>query len=185
MTDSSAGTNRPDLPARWPVQFGRHVVRMLCTAFDPLPKEHAVSASFRALPLLLGMVVLFSLFRYSHGLLKFLLESPFIDFAHYYTYAKVVALGLNPFDAQAVAQVDAALNIRRAGAAPNYPPLFYLLMQPWVHLPFRAAAIGWLLASQACLALVLWFCIHRYGEASPLQNSIEFMTTMSHRYTRL
>jgi hypothetical protein len=44
-------------------------------------------------------------------------EAPFIDFAHYYTYASIVRLGQNPFDPQAVTQLDALLAIRRAGAA--------------------------------------------------------------------
>jgi len=129
----------------------------------------------------LAVLIGFSLFQYLHDLVKFAVESPFIDFAHYYTYAKVVSLGLNPFDAQAVAQVDASLNIRRAGAAANYPPLFYLFMQPWASLPFRAAAIGWLLASQACLVLVLWFCIHRYGEASPLQVAVAVFVVLNYQ----
>jgi hypothetical protein len=131
--------------------------------------------------LLLAVIVAFSLFRYGHDLAKLLVHALFIDFAHYYTYATVVSLGLNPFDPQAVGTVDAMLGLRRAGAAANYPPLFYLFMQPWVHLPFRSAAIGWLLAGQACLVLVLWFCIHRYGEASPLQVAVAVFVMLNYQ----
>jgi hypothetical protein len=109
------------------------------------------------------LVVSFSFVRYLHDVAKLLLESSFIDFAHYYTYAVVVRLGQNPFDPQAVSQVDALLAIRRAGSAANYPPLFYLLMQPWVLVPFRGAVILWLLASQACLFGALALCVRRFG----------------------
>lgn len=150
-------------------------------AIEPQAAERSARSGTHALLLLLVVVVLFSLFRYGHDLVKLLVEAPFIDFAHYYTYATVVSLGMNPFDPQAVGTVDAMLNLRRAGAAANYPPLFYLLMQPWVHLPFRAAAIGWLLASQACLVLVLWFCIHRYGEASPTQVAVALFVMLNYQ----
>ncbi len=137
-------------------------------ASDTPQAEKASGSGAGALPLLLALVILFSLFRYLHGLAKLLAEAPFIDFAHYYTYTTVVARGLNPFDPHAVAQVDSALGIRRAGAAANYPPLFYLLMQPWVLLPFRPAAVAWFLASQACLVATLWLCLRRFASASPV-----------------
>ena len=123
----------------------------------------------QAVSLLLTLVVVFSLFRYVHDLAKLLLEAPFIDFAHYYTYATVVRRGLDPFDPQAVASVDDLLRIRRAGAAANYPPLFYLLMQPWTLLPFRPAAVTWLLASQALLVAALGFCRRSFASASPVR----------------
>jgi hypothetical protein len=150
-------------------------------AIKPSTAERSARPGTHALLLLLAVVVLFSLFRYGHDLVKILVEAPFIDFAHYYTYATVVSLGMNPFDPQAVGTVDAMLNLRRAGAAANYPPLFYLFMQPWVYLPFRPAAIGWLLASQACLVLMLWFCIHRHGEASPTQVAVALFVTLNYQ----
>ena len=122
----------------------------------------------KILLLFLALVVLSSAFQYAHDLAKLQMESRFIDFAHYYTYAKVVALGLNPFDAQAVAQVDAALNIRRAGAAPNYPPLFYLFMQPLVVLPFSWAVVAWGIVVQACLFATLALCFRRFQAVSTL-----------------
>jgi hypothetical protein len=109
------------------------------------------------------LAVAFALVQYLHALAVLLWDAPFIDFAHYYTYATVVRLGQNPFDPQTVAHVDSMLNIRRAGAAANYPPLFYLLMQPWTALPFRPAAALWLLAMQACLGGALALCIRRFG----------------------
>ena len=120
---------------------------------------------------LLLLVVLFSAVRYLHELVKFLVESPFIDFAHYYTYATVVALGLNPFDPQAVARVDELLQIRRAGSAANYPPLFYLLMQPWTVLPFRPAAVAWFFAGQACLLGFFIVCLRAYAPVAPVRTA--------------
>ena len=119
--------------------------------------------------LLLKLVVLFSLTRYLHDAVKIVLESSFIDFAHYYTYATLVAQGQNPFDPARVAEVDAALGLRRAGAAANYPPPFYLLMQPWVLLPFRAAGWAWFFAGQACLIGSLGLIRQRVPSASPVQ----------------
>jgi hypothetical protein len=112
--------------------------------------------------------VAFSLFRYLHTLAVVLWDAPFIDFAHYYTYATVVRLGQNPFDPEAVAQVDALLAIRRAGAAANYPPLFYVLMQPWTLMAFRPAAVAWLMTSQACLFGALAVCLRRFRPPSPV-----------------
>jgi hypothetical protein len=120
------------------------------------------------LSLCVALVVVFSLFRYLHTLAVLLWEAPFIDFAHYYTYATVVRLGQNPFDPEAVARVDALLAIRRAGAAANYPPLFYVLMQPWTLLPFRPAAVLWLIASQACLFGAVAVCLRRFVPPSPV-----------------
>src|SRR2546421_679819 len=78
----------------------------------------------------------FRALRSLHDPVKFLVEPPFKDFADYYPYATVVAMGLAPFDREAVPRVDALLHIRRAGSAANCPPLFYLFMQPWALLPF-------------------------------------------------
>lgn len=133
------------------------------------------------LSLCLALVVLFSLFRYLYMLAVLLWEAPFIDFAHYYTYATVVRLGHNPFDSQAVARVDGLLAIRRAGAAANYPPLFYALMQPWTLLAFRPAAVVWLLVSQVCLfgALALW--LRRFAPPSPVGVAVTLFVVFNHQ----
>jgi hypothetical protein len=118
--------------------------------------------------LFLALVVLFSLFRYLYTLAGLLWEAPFIDFAHYYTYATMVRLGRNPFDLEAVAQVDALLAIRRAGAGANYPPLFYALMLPWTVMGFRPAAVAWFFLSQACVFGALALCFRRFELPSPI-----------------
>ncbi len=116
--------------------------------------------------LLAALAVAFGLARYLHGLVKMVVESEFIDFAHYYTYAVVVAKGLDAFDPAAVTEVDRLLGLRRAAAPANYPPLFYLLMQPWTLLTFRPAAIVWLLLGQACLAGTLVLVLRRHPGVS-------------------
>lgn len=120
------------------------------------------------LSLCLALVVLFGLFRYLHMLALLLWEAPFIDFAHYYTYATVIRLGQDAFDPQAVARVDALLAIRRAGAAANYPPLFYVLMQPWALMAFRPAAVAWFALSQACVFGAFALCLRRFVPPSPV-----------------
>ena len=111
--------------------------------------------------LFVAMLMLLSGFHYLHSIVKYLLQSPFIDFAHYYTFSSIVALGQNPFDPQATAAMDAQLGIRRAMAAPNYPPMFYVLMQPWVRMPYDAAAAAWLLFNQACLLMAMALVLMR------------------------
>jgi hypothetical protein len=119
--------------------------------------------------LLIALVLSLSLARYLHTMVKLWMESPFIDFAHYYAYATVVAHGLNPFDPAAVAQMDGLLGFRRAGSPANYPPLFYLLMRPWTAISFPSAAAGWLLASHAFLLGSLLCCRRRFRSASALR----------------
>ena len=133
------------------------------------PGEATVRSGDEALKLFLYVVVLFSFFRYLHDLVKFLASSPFIDFAHYYTFATVVSLGLDPFDPQAVSRVDSMLNIRRAGSAANYPPLFYLIMQPWTLLPFHYAKVAWVFAGQVCLLGSFFVCFRQIAAASPVR----------------
>ncbi len=118
---------------------------------------------------LLLFVVLFGLLHYAHDIVAFALQAPFIDFAHYYTYATMVSQGLDPFDPQALAHVDQQLHIRRAGAAANYPPLFYLFMQPWAYLPFRQSSLLWLMVNQLCLVGALALVLRQCAPPSPVK----------------
>jgi len=127
----------------------------------------ALSSGVRALTILVVLVVALGFARYGGEVARLAADAPFIDFAHYYTYGTVVAERADPFDAAAVARVDAALGLRRAGAAANYPPLFYVLMQPWVLLPFKAAALAWLVAAQVALGASLVLTLRRVPAAHP------------------
>jgi len=86
-------------------------------------------------------------------------DSGFIDFAHYYAFAIHVEAGGDVFDPSVTARMSEVLGLRAAGAPLKYPPLFYVAMRPWTWLPFRAAALAWLVLGQALLlatgALVL------------------------------
>src|SRR2546428_2303114 len=114
---------------------------------------------------LLLLVVLFSAVRYLHDLVKFLVESPFIDFAHYYTYATVIVEGHSPLDTDAVKLVEARQNLRSAGVSALYSPLFYFVMGTWVHFPFRQAAVIWLFINQTCLVGACLLCFRRFTSA--------------------
>ena len=127
----------------------------------------ALSGGGRALALLFVLVIALGFARYGSEVARLAADAPFIDFAHYYTYATLVAERADPFDAAAVARADAALGLRRAGAAANYPPLFYVLMQPWVLLPFGAAALAWLVAAQVALGTSLVLALRRVPAAHP------------------
>jgi N-acetylglucosaminyl-diphospho-decaprenol L-rhamnosyltransferase len=126
-----------------------------------------LSGGARALAILFVLVVALGAARYGSEVARMAADAPFIDFAHYYTYATLVAEGANPFDPAAVARVDATLGLRRAGAAANYPPLFYVLMQPWVRLSFGAAALAWLVAAQLALGTSLVLALRRVPAAHP------------------
>ncbi|HUF93030.1 MAG TPA: glycosyltransferase family 87 protein, partial [Candidatus Limnocylindria bacterium] len=121
----------------------------------------------RAVAVLLTLAVALGVARYVHEVARLAADGLFIDFAHYYTYATLVAQGANPFDAQAVARVDAMLGVRRAGAAANYPPFFYLLMQPWLLLPIKAAALAWLAAAQVTVGAAVVLAMRRVPAAHP------------------
>jgi hypothetical protein len=118
---------------------------------EPMLADPSGCGDREAATLFVAILALLSGVHYAHEIVKNLIESPFIDFAHYYTFGNMVAMGQNPFDPQAIEAIDAQLKIRRAMAAPNYPPAFYLLMQPWVRAPFETAATAWLVFNQICL----------------------------------
>lgn len=129
--------------------------------------EHSLPFAAGAVALLLMLVILFSLFRYVHDLTKLLVESPFIDFAYYYTYATVVEEGHSPLDVDAVKLIDARLGLRRAGASGMYSPWFNFVMGLWTYLPFRQAVVVWVFVNQACLWSVWLLCLRRFEAATP------------------
>lgn len=137
--------------------------------------------SFRSLAVACLLVIGFSLFRYLHDVVKIVLESPFIDFAHYYTYTYLVEQGLNPFDPQAVAMADDVLKIRRAGAAANYPPFFYLLMQPWVWMPFHFSALVWSIVGQVSVIVAAGLCLSRWTTPNPLQLTAALFVALNYQ----
>lgn len=123
---------------------------------------------YQGLRLLLLVVVLFSLIRYLHDLVKVLALSPFIDFAHYYTRAIVVAEGYSPLDPDAIRQVDARMGLHSAGVSAMYSPWFYSVMGVWTHFPFRQAAMIWVSVNQACLWSAWLLCLRRIETATPV-----------------
>ena len=151
MTPVQAGGERSD----WLVGTWFEARLRSALSREPRPSLCSGPREEQAAVLLVALLLLLSGFHYLHSLVKYLVQSPFIDFAHYYTFGSIVALGQNPFDPLATAAMDAQLGIRRAMAAPNYPPLFYVLIQPWVRMPFDVAAAAWLLFNQACLLAAL------------------------------
>jgi GT2 family glycosyltransferase len=104
----------------------------------------------------LALIVALVAAIYAVDVARMAFDSPFIDFAHYYVFTLVVEAGGDVFDPAAVAPFDARLGLRRAGAPGNYPPLFYVLMQPWTAIPFRASALVWLALSQVLLLASAW-----------------------------
>jgi len=174
---------RLPIPTRWAFReraaANRACLRYVLEHNHQLADER--SPELRPTVLLVLLVLLFSGFSYLHDLIKVSLESPFIDFAHYYTYATVVAQGQDLFDPEAVARIDASLQIRRALSAANYPPLFYLLMQPWVLLPFRPAALAWLFFNQLCLMGALVLCFRHVPVPSPVGAVVALFVVLNYQ----
>jgi len=123
----------------------------------PVAGDHGDTVSVRDSPfgLFAGAVVALSLAQYGHEVVKAVVASPFIDFAHNYTFATAVALHLNPYDPAAAAEVDRLLGIRRASSLGTYLPTFYFFAQPLSWLALRPAAVVWCLLNQAALAAAL------------------------------
>ncbi len=160
------------VPSRHRQSFQEHAtVSGACLEFIRASQAHKgeqLQAAIPGLmPFLLTLVILFSLFRYVHDLTKLLVESPFIDFAYYYTYATVVEEGHSPLDVDAVKLNDARLGLRRAGASGMYSPWFYFVMGLWTYLPFRQAVVVWVFVNQACLWSVWLLCLRRFEAATP------------------
>ena len=145
------------------------------------PGERVRWSGGEVLPLLLMVVILFSGFRYLHDIVKALAGAPFIDFAHYYTYGTAVARGIDPYDVDAIAKLDGALHMRRAGGGAAYPPLFYLFMQPWVWLPFRLSSVIWFAVNQVLLFAALLFCFRRYATAAPVQIALGLFVVFNYQ----
>ena len=161
-------------------EASRNCLRML-REHTSAEAPKAGTLSFCSLALACLLVVGFSLFHYLHDVVKIALESPFIDFAHYYTYAYLVGQGLNPFDPQAVAMADDVLKIRRAGAAANYPPLFYLLMQPWIWMPFHVSSIVWFIFGQVSVIVAVGLCLSRWITPNPLQLTAALFVALNYQ----
>jgi hypothetical protein len=161
-------------------EAGRNCLRVLQEE-APAAAPKAGMLSFPSLAAGCLLVTGFSLFHYLHDVVKIVLESLFIDFAHYYTYAYLVGQGMNPFDPQAVAMADEALKIRRAGAAANYPPLFYLVMQPWTWMPFHASALAWAVVSQASLLAAVGLCVSRWTVPNPIQLTAALFVALNYQ----
>jgi N-acetylglucosaminyl-diphospho-decaprenol L-rhamnosyltransferase len=166
--------------ARQQAEAGRNCLRALREQ-APAEAPKAGMLSFRSLALACLLVTGFSLFRYLHDVVKIVLESPFIDFAHYYTYTYLVGQGLNPFDPQAVAMADEVLKIRRAGAAANYPPFFYLLMQPWTWMPFHFSALVWSIVGQVSVITAVGLCLSRWTTPNPLQLTAALFVALNYQ----
>lgn len=151
---------------RWWVDLPRRCQENIVTL------ESGVSGESRGLLIFLTLVLTVSLFRYSHNLMKIFMQAPlFIDFAHYYAYATAVQLGVNPFDGPAMAQIDETLQLRRAMAPPNYPPVFYLFMQPFLWMSFDTASWVWMGLGMLSLVGGVWVCSQRFQEWSWIQIS--------------
>jgi GT2 family glycosyltransferase len=139
------------LPARR--AWGRTRAAEASAAAEAIAREGAqLGVAGSGVTLFLLLVLSAAAVRFAHDAVKFAVTSDFIDFAHYYTYARLVAEGANPFDPGAIAAMDARLRLPRSPGAADYPPLFYLLVQPWTSLPFRAGALAWLATAHLCVA---------------------------------
>ena len=90
----------------------------------------------------LYLVLFFSIARCIFNLYVVFANSGYIDFQIYHIFTSIVAKGVNPFDPQ--------IHVILGGAqqAPNYPPLFFILMRPAILAPLESASLVWLVLNQ-------------------------------------
>ncbi len=97
------------------------------------------------------------LFYHTALVVRFLHSNQFVDFAHYYLYARNVVTGRALYDLNSPAAEAQHLGIRYADSPPNYPPPFYLGMSLFAILPYRIASVTWLLLNELLLlSALLW-----------------------------
>ncbi len=109
-----------------------------------LAKKLAVAAA-----IVLSVVLVWS------GLAVFAPVTPWLPGDFYTLYSSVVAVsrGISPYDHAAIAQIQQtelawdAVALRVPSLPFFYPPWYVLLSMPLVTLPFRTAAVGWLVAN--------------------------------------
>jgi N-acetylglucosaminyl-diphospho-decaprenol L-rhamnosyltransferase len=154
---------REPSPARPRLRAGGRATAACAAALETVDRP----APTPGLGVLLALVVLLAAFGYAHDVVKLALTSDFIDFAHYTTYARLVAEGSDPFDPAAVAALDARLLTPRSPGGPDYPPLYYLLMRPWTFGPPRVGALAWLVMGQVLLAGTLALVLARASASPP------------------
>jgi N-acetylglucosaminyl-diphospho-decaprenol L-rhamnosyltransferase len=142
------------------------------------------AARMPGLRTLLALVVLLAAFGYAHDVVKLGLTSDFIDFAHYTTYARIVAEGGDPFDPAVVAALDARLPIARSPGGPDYPPLFYLLMRPWTLVSPKVGALAWLLMGQLLLLGSLALVLARASASPPARLAAVAVVVLSYQPLR-
>ena len=87
------------------------------------------------------------LFRFVHQLIKFIIESKFIDLGYHYFYANMVRLGFNLFDTISIEKAKLLVPIRFAGGEAVYSPSYFVFFQPLTHIPFSLLSILWLIFS--------------------------------------
>ncbi|MEE9255833.1 MAG: glycosyltransferase family 87 protein, partial [bacterium] len=97
--------------------------------------------------LFFASIILLSLFRLLHQVLKFLKESPFIDAAGNYLYWTMARSGLDLFDPKAIEAARAAFPHRAAGGMAVNVPSFYVLFQPLSLVPYSVFPALWMAGS--------------------------------------
>lgn len=128
------------------------------------------------LRLVAALVTALAAFRYCHDIVKLVLAAPTIDFATHYGFTAALWHGVNPFQSDGRAWMDAALGMRRAGTPPTIPPGGYLIVLPFVALPYAVARMLWLAIGQACLAATVVALQRRFALEGLLAVSALFVT---------
>lgn len=115
--------------------------------------ENKPSASPAYLKYFLFLAALFAIFTYFHDLIKESVTSDFIDTQHYYVNTNLLRQGYNPWEiakdeyfSQAGTMIPQGSYITQAKVL--HSPGFFLLFMPFSLLPFKIAAILWLIFCQ-------------------------------------
>ncbi|MBX3234837.1 MAG: DUF2029 domain-containing protein [Nitrospiraceae bacterium] len=134
--------------------------------------------------LLAGFVLTLCLFNYLHDAAKMLMESDFVDYAHYYIFATAAARHLGLFDADLLGQLGEVGRLVHAAGEPVYPPVFYLLMVPLTRLSYEPSTWLWMAMSQSFLLGSFWLCIGRHHEASIIRVLVAGLIVLTYQPIR-
>ena len=149
-----------------------------------MKQETQPSLMFRARTLLskdlflYTCVVLFSSFLFFHSVIKYRVESPFIDNAYFYFYSSMARQGLDLFDPASVQKAEERIPIRRAGGLPVYSPTVFMVIAPLTVFSFPVFTTLWLILACGAIFAFIIFVLRRERFVSPLHVAMCFFITL-------
>lgn len=112
---------------------------------------------------LLLLVACITVLTYFHVVLKETIESPFVDFGHYWINASLLKEGYNAWERDTliekkITEITQSQKIIIT-SLPIHSPGFFVFIMPFAFLPFRWAVLLWLMIGYLLLFYSLWIIL--------------------------